>query len=749
MKMKIFIMLLLPSLCFAQLLPPLFQERMPNVQESKLNICKRKFGERNIDSNYLQLTGKICTAQDLAFITESKIYEVTWHDYFQCFNKLKPFENNGFNIYRDCSKREVVRWVRTNNFNSCTNVAKRLFPFSAYQQLRLCWNQNDASKIIGGEFQKCEKSIAKFSPNGQQVLNLCSRYVNSHPSFQKYFPQCSAKLHKIKSGLMDVEDICFDKYVLHIISCMDKNSDILTNNGHLLSKCQEKSFRQGSKYKNFRSCLRKLNKVEGLRFEDSSKLCSIDDNKTTQIATSSRYSVCVKKFVNDLKMERVQAHSSCLVDDVTKQIEDSKFKGCLDSGVTSASPNFFYFQSLLLQEDFNRTQFHDLEDLNPYHTLIKDCLADTKISHDQNSNPYLKFISDFNFHSNDIFEQAGVLLGGISAIRYSANEKAFYFLSDGNGSSLSPHIYVYDFDINQDGKMIFSENKAIKLSFSSSGSLNGFHNEFSMDPEGLDITKQGNFIITSETQDSESDDFISVFSEYGHRKGRINLDEEFHPSMNNRSKGLQYNKGMESLSLTPNKGHLFTANEASLRQDFNLMRPSRCPFFFTSSGCGKSGDVVRIIKFKNNNENYREVGQYYYQLEDHVDNGLVEILALDENTLLTLERSWDPRERLVTSKIYHVSLKNAYNLNDHSKMENEIVEGKTLKKILVLDLADITQRLSPGFRNIDNLESMSFGPRLQNGTNTLVLASDNNFSTIQRTSILLFEIDLNKIKRIK
>ena len=43
--------------------------------------------------------------------------------------------------------------------------------------------------------------------------------------------------------------------------------------------------------------------------------------------------------------------------------------------------------------------------------------------------------------------------------------------------------------------------------------------------------------------------------------------------------------------------------------------------------------------------------------------------------------------------------------------------------------------------HIDNIEGVSFGPKLPNGNSTLIFVSDNNFSKEQVTQLLLFEIE--------
>ena len=61
-----------------------------------------------------------------------------------------------------------------------------------------------------------------------------------------------------------------------------------------------------------------------------------------------------------------------------------------------------------------------------------------------------------------------------------------------------------------------------------------------------------------------------------------------------------------------------------------------------------------------------------------------------------------------------------------------LVGGKALKwPLLDLDKLGIP---------LDNVEGLTFGPRLRDGRQSLVLVSDNNFAATQFTQFLLFDM---------
>jgi hypothetical protein len=59
---------------------------------------------------------------------------------------------------------------------------------------------------------------------------------------------------------------------------------------------------------------------------------------------------------------------------------------------------------------------------------------------------------------------------------------------------------------------------------------------------------------------------------------------------------------------------------------------------------------------------------------------------------------------------------------------------KPVSKKLVLNMDDLG-------RYIDNVEGVTWGPTLPNGHKSLLFLSDNNFSPLEKTQFLLFEVN--------
>ncbi len=125
-------------------------------------------------------------------------------------------------------------------------------------------------------------------------------------------------------------------------------------------------------------------------------------------------------------------------------------------------------------------------------------------------------------------------------------------------------------------------------------------------------------------------------------------------------------------------------------------------------------------------------------------NGLTDILEYKKNHFLVIERTYQNgykgNENL--AKIYKATIEeNTTNsLNINNLKENKYIP---LKKELVFDFSTIKQNLKQQI--IDNIEGISFGEKLPNGNQSLIIISDDNFQKFgkQINQFILFEIENN------
>ena len=116
-------------------------------------------------------------------------------------------------------------------------------------------------------------------------------------------------------------------------------------------------------------------------------------------------------------------------------------------------------------------------------------------------------------------------------------------------------------------------------------------------------------------------------------------------------------------------------------------------------------------------------------------SGLPDLVALDnQGHFLSLERSFTGLGFAIS--LFQVSLEGA---DDIHKIDSLLaVDSKNIKPVqkkLLLDLRKLDVLL-------DNIEGLTLGPKLADGQQSLILISDNNFLSLQRTQILAFKIKI-------
>ncbi|MCC7032240.1 MAG: esterase-like activity of phytase family protein [Acidobacteria bacterium] len=211
--------------------------------------------------------------------------------------------------------------------------------------------------------------------------------------------------------------------------------------------------------------------------------------------------------------------------------------------------------------------------------------------------------------------------------------------------------------------------------------------------------------------------------------------------------GIRDNQGAEALTRTPD-GRLIAGLEQPRHDDRPATTRNGRPF-----GGGRGGPG-RLVEFVADGAGWHARRQWMFPIAptparegfdaicDDGENGLTELLALDDSNLLALERAClvDPPTRVVrnTALISYVRLDGA---EDVSAVES-LARGRWrgVMKTPLLDLDSLIPRLPASLANLDNFEAMAFGPDLPDGSRTLLVVSDDNFRPTQQTVFLLFRI---------
>lgn len=224
--------------------------------------------------------------------------------------------------------------------------------------------------------------------------------------------------------------------------------------------------------------------------------------------------------------------------------------------------------------------------------------------------------------------------------------------------------------------------------------------------------------------------FVRQMSLIGEFIAEILLPEQFRYLNKTTKKGLRNNAAFESLCLIPESDELLIATEAPLVQDGK--RPD----------CNQNGSPVRIVRI--NHKTNRLLAQYAY-IPDKTpiapvpsvgscENGVTELLAIDKNRFLVLERSYTvghPIGKGNSVRVYEIDLSSAEKINTNLSLSK--AQYTPVSKKLLIDLSKY------GLSKIDNIEGMCWGKNLPNGNRSLVFVSDNNFSSKQITQIIVFD----------
>jgi len=326
------------------------------------------------------------------------------------------------------------------------------------------------------------------------------------------------------------------------------------------------------------------------------------------------------------------------------------------------------------------------------------------------------------------FTFEGTQVGGLSGIAYDEGGNVFYSLSDDPSQFNAARFYTLRVDLS-DGRLGPGDVRFLDVT-----TLKGPDGQpfaaFSLDPEGIALTKDDQLVITSEGfANSLIPPFVRLFDLDGASVGALPVPQPFLPNAD-RTRGVRQNLAFESAAVPPNGRFLFTGTEGALVQDGP-------PASLTG------GSPSRLLRF--NLQTGRPDRQYLYETDPVAEppvppgafavSGLVDLLPLNNEFLLAMERSFSVGAPGTgnTIKLYRVALPGADDVNGLDSLAGVLGGIQAVEKTLLLDLDALGLPL-------DNIEGMAFGPDLPDGRRSLLLVSDNNFSPAAFTQFLLFAV---------
>ena len=326
------------------------------------------------------------------------------------------------------------------------------------------------------------------------------------------------------------------------------------------------------------------------------------------------------------------------------------------------------------------------------------------------------------------YQFSGTEVGGLSGITYDARRGVYYVLSDDRGE---PRYYTVKIDLS-DGSL-----DAGDVSFSGVTFIRDQNNEVFppgvTDPESIQLLHPGQLFISSEGDASASppiDPFVDRFNPTGKLNRALTVPDKFLPNAEN-TKGVRDNLAFESLTAAPDRSELYTATESALVQDgpiASLTESSPARFLEYELGSKQPGaEYVYVVE---------PIPQAPVPPGSFADNGLSDIQAIDNaGTFIAMERSFAVGVGN-TVVLYETDTRGATNVSDIFSLQ-----GASYEPMDKSFLADFEQDLGI---DPDNLEGLSFGPRLPDGRMTLVVVSDNNFNPSQTTQFIVLAVELEK-----
>ena len=347
----------------------------------------------------------------------------------------------------------------------------------------------------------------------------------------------------------------------------------------------------------------------------------------------------------------------------------------------------------------------------------------------------LRLIGESRFAHRLQFQ--GTTVGGLSGIDYDAAHDLYYLISD-DGSSINPaRFYTARIALGMD-----SLGPPELLSVSTLGQAEGSTYAAALrrmqvpDPESIRWRPATQTLLWI----TEGHSLTGVAPELRESRADGTLVREFTlPPMFDfhLTQGPRINRALEGLALTPDGKTAWIAMENAFRQDGPMptVQAAGGPCRFTQMDLA-SGKALRQIAYVPD-----AIPRAPVPSGAHADNGVVEILMLDADRMLVLERAymagWAPHNGN-SLRLYLVDTRQG-----SDTLATPILQGGSYRAVDKTLLADFSAFTGPGaghrLERLDNTEGMAWGPVLPNGNRSLVFISDDNFSSRQISQWLAFE----------
>jgi hypothetical protein len=333
----------------------------------------------------------------------------------------------------------------------------------------------------------------------------------------------------------------------------------------------------------------------------------------------------------------------------------------------------------------------------------------------------------------------GYRFGGISAIAYDRQADVLYALSDARKRPCLFRLRLQPSKTPEQPVKGVSIDGVIPL-LTQAGDP---YPDNQLDPEGLALAPDGNLILSSEgVAETGAPPQVLIFNRQGQLQKAIPVPQRFIPDGQGK-RGVLPNNGFESLTLVPAAPgeplRVFVAPETPLAQDRSLRTLGE------GQGDPPQGDRLRVLHYLLGQNTAQVVSEQMYSLAQASlpNHGLTELLSIDQGGhFLALERSFGPKPAGGTqwqAKLFQITLATATDTSGYDSLAGTLspeIRAIPKQKLINFDQLPI---------QVDNLEGLTFGPRLGGQNPTLLMISDDNFEPRQKTQLLIFRIQTKSL----
>ena len=340
------------------------------------------------------------------------------------------------------------------------------------------------------------------------------------------------------------------------------------------------------------------------------------------------------------------------------------------------------------------------------------------------STPHLRLLGEATLPHRLQFE--GTTVGGLSGIDFDPATGTWVALSDDRSELQPARFYTLRADVGPQ-RLQVEVTGVTTLRGASGRPYPRRGNPETVDPESIRLLPGGRGVLWTSEGDPRVNQSPAVTE--ARLDGSYVREFDVPPLLRFPARpgtGPRDNLGFEGLALTPDARTAWVAMEGPLEQDGPVPRVGAAggPCRFTAFDVA-SGRALRQVAYIPD-----PIPRAPALPGGFADNGISEVLMLDADRMLVLERSFAMGTGM-SLRLYAVDTREGSDVLRQEKLEPGAFRAVTKQPV-----ADFAQL---GLSRLDNTEGMCWGPRLPNGHRTLVVVSDDNFNASQVTQFAAFE----------